>query len=389
MSYADDRHSSMDLPPREWGPCTTTFSPIRPLFGFARGLAEELLEAHESDGVEDDEDRDDVRRGDLHDAHVSAYRHVKAREARAAALQRGAEAFGQEVCGSSGSLGHAAWGYSTDFLHPKHMWAEHMWSEDWEPMAEDGEPVTEPYRRGYPYCTVPWMYAPKSGEPSLCQQAGRSHDLVRFRLYRAEAMVGLQIAEAGGIDDDLGWGVPHDILRRRAAFLPDWRKGLYLTDDERSTAKKTARKAKKAAHQRTARAQAKKAPTAPTVPPVGRSGKRTKRPIEVIGDHATVPLTRGYVARIPASDVALVEGYNWSVRIVEGRAPVAVHNAKGEDGKARSAFMHLIDGMAGPVEIIPPPALRHVPQGALGGQGGRTGEADLRRQEDRKAMGCD
>ncbi|MFG1372176.1 hypothetical protein V5F32_08380 [Xanthobacter oligotrophicus] len=353
MSYADDRQSSMDLPPSGVGSLYEHLLADPAAFGFARGLAEELLDALESDGVEDDEDRGDVRRGDPHDAHVSAYRHVKAREARAAALQRGVDDIRSHLDGSPGCM---RLGVSTEFLHVRHLWAEE--ADIVALPYEAAEAPQLPAGKGYPHCSLPWAWWP----PVV--GAGSSALLHLFRIRRANALVTAQIAAAGGIDDDRGWIIDRTGYTFPQEVFGEWRRTLYLTPDECNTAKKTARKAKKAAHQRTARAQAKKAPTAPrgstaggvAVPPVGRSGKRTKRPIEVIGDHATVPLTRGYVARISASDVPLVEGYNWSVRIVEGRAPVAVRNAKGEDGKARNAFMHLIDGMAGPVEIIPPPS---------------------------------
>lgn len=183
---------------------------------------------------------------------------------------------------------------------------------------------------------------------------GRGHSalLFIFRIYRARAVVTAQIAAAGGIDDDLGWLIDRSgYTSFPTASFAAWRRSLFLTDEERKAETTVKRRAKETARQRTVRKAQRL-----VAPPVGKSGKRTKRPFTVTPDgHAIVPLTRGYSARILAADVPLVEGFNWSVRVVKGRSPVAFRSLQRPGGSARLLFMHQVDGMTGPVEIIPPP----------------------------------
>lgn len=201
-----------------------------------------------------------------------------------------------------------------------------------------------PGATGYPHCALPWAWWPPV--------VGRGHSalLFIFRLYRAHAAVTAQIAAAGGIDDDRGWIVDHSGYTFPTASFAAWRRSLFLTDEERKAETKVKRRAKETARQRTARKAQRL-----VAPPVGKSGKRTKRPITVTPDgHAIVPLTRGYSARILAADVPLVEGFNWSVRVVKGRARGAFRNQRRQDGPALTIYMHQVDGMTGPVELIPP-----------------------------------
>lgn len=54
---------------------------------------------------------------------------------------------------------------------------------------------------------------------------------------------------------------------------------------------------------------------------------RKAREITVIGDIAFIPLTQGYVAKVDACNVDMIEKYNWSARI-----------AKRKDGTVRSVY---------------------------------------------------
>lgn len=72
------------------------------------------------------------------------------------------------------------------------------------------------------------------------------------------------------------------------------------------------------------------------------------RPIRIEGDFAFVPLTKGYEAKIDASDVALVSGRNWSATII-GKTKKRVYAVCGVSigpGKTRLVYMHrvLCDG---------------------------------------------
>lgn len=64
-----------------------------------------------------------------------------------------------------------------------------------------------------------------------------------------------------------------------------------------------------------------------------------KRQIIVEGDLAYVPLTRGLVSVIDASDVALVDGYNWSAKL-DGRAVYGMRTEVIGNGKQRCILLH-------------------------------------------------
>lgn len=310
-------------------------------FGLSRDLAEAFLAADTSDdeGEEEEDGEGVVCQGEAHNAHVIAYRHVTARSARAHALQRGVDDIRAHLDGSPGCT---MLGCNPEFLHVRHLWAEEA-----DILATPSAPTPSPplpTGTGYPHCALPWAWWPPV--------VGRGHSalLFIFRLYRARAAVTAQIAAAGGIDDDRGWIVDHSGHTFPTASFAAWRRSLFLTDEERKAETKVKRRAKETARQRTVRKAQRL-----VAPPVGKSGKRTKRPITVTPDgHAIVTLTQGYSARILAADVPLVEGFNWSVRIVKGRAPVAFRSLQRPGGSARLLFMHHVEGMTGPVEIIPP-----------------------------------
>ncbi|MFG1420040.1 hypothetical protein V5F38_19970, partial [Xanthobacter sp. V0B-10] len=52
----------------------------------------------------------------------------------------------------------------------------------------------------------------------------------------------------------------------------------------------------------------------------------------------------------------LVEGHNWHVIAATGKAPFATRLEKREDGSKVRLRMHRLEGLSGPVEIIPPTA---------------------------------
>jgi len=64
------------------------------------------------------------------------------------------------------------------------------------------------------------------------------------------------------------------------------------------------------------------------------------RPIRIEGDVAYVTLTRGYEAIIDASDVPLVEGFNWSVCSRKDRHTVYAVRHERSDPKIRKIRMH-------------------------------------------------
>ena len=312
-------------------------------FGLSRDLAEAFLSADTPD--EDGEDEGDgtgsglVRQGEAHNAHVTAYRHVTARSARAHALQRGVDDIHAHLDGSPGCT---MLGCNPEFLHVRHLWAEEADILATPCASSPSPPLAN--ATGYPHCALPWAWWPPV--------VGRGHSalLFIFRLYRARDLVTAQIAAAGGTDDDRGWMRDLSGYTFPAASFATWRHALFLTDEERKAEKKVKRRAKDTVRQRTARKAQRL-----VAPPVGKSGKRTKRPITILPDgRAIVPLTRGYSARILAADVPLVEGFNWSVRVVKGCARGAFRSQRLPDGPARTVYMHQVEGMTGPVEIIPP-----------------------------------
>ena len=67
---------------------------------------------------------------------------------------------------------------------------------------------------------------------------------------------------------------------------------------------------------------------------------RIKRPIRVVGDLAHVPLTRGYEAVIDASDVPLVDGFNWYARPHRKTVYALRNDYSGESPK--TVFLHRV-----------------------------------------------
>ena len=73
-----------------------------------------------------------------------------------------------------------------------------------------------------------------------------------------------------------------------------------------------------------------------------------KRTIQVVGDVAYVPLTKGYTALIDADDVPLVEDWNWHA--VVGATTVYAARGMSAGGKSRTIILHRVlisapDGM--------------------------------------------
>lgn len=76
---------------------------------------------------------------------------------------------------------------------------------------------------------------------------------------------------------------------------------------------------------------------------MGRAAiKQPVRKIEVRGDVAIVPLTKGYLAVIDAADLHLVDKWNWSALVSKRRN--AVYAVRGErvDGKNKMHLMHRV-----------------------------------------------
>ncbi len=63
-----------------------------------------------------------------------------------------------------------------------------------------------------------------------------------------------------------------------------------------------------------------------------------KRPIRIEGDVAFVPLTKGYEAVIDANCVAMVQCWNWSVRVTPWNTYAT--GRRFVDGKVQSVYMH-------------------------------------------------
>jgi len=66
-----------------------------------------------------------------------------------------------------------------------------------------------------------------------------------------------------------------------------------------------------------------------------------KRSIEIIGDTALVPLTKGFTAIIDANDVGKVDSWNWTA-VVKPHTVYAQRTVKAEDGKRASVKMHRV-----------------------------------------------
>ena len=64
-----------------------------------------------------------------------------------------------------------------------------------------------------------------------------------------------------------------------------------------------------------------------------------KREITIVGDVAMVPLTRGFVTQIDASDLHKVAGFNWFA-VVQSHTVYAVRRVSGVKGKGSKISMH-------------------------------------------------
>ena len=340
----------------------------------AFGLTAELLHClGEGDDEADDDEADDDVEGDQHNAHVVAYEARLERCRHLASLTRGLLVARRHLDGSPGCT---RMGWSEAQCHPPGPWSteDEIMALPFEPMSFAAWIAVNPVHDGrqvrYPSCTLPWW-----GWSSL---SGRGNNPLLFacRIFRANGDVRAQIAAAGGLDDDHGWLCRPAVIPSKPSS--EWLKLLLMPPSERAAAAKEAKREKRTTDQRQRRAEARQsretqatsttdpAPKVARVPPKAarqgeapapssRTGKPIRRPVECHGAHALVPLTNGYAARIGVADVPLVEGYNWSARIVSGRAPVAVRTGKGQDGRPRTVFMHRLDGLTGPVVIVPPP----------------------------------
>lgn len=271
------------------------------------------------------EDEDDAP-GEQHNAHVVTFRAHREREEHVAALHGGVATIWEHLDGSPGCT---TLGCDPEALHVRHTWADEA-----DILAAPYDPAEAslfPTATGYPHCSLPWTWWP----PVV--KGKRSALLFIFRIWRAHRMVTAQIAASGGLDDDRGW------ITRPAmpdlAGLAEWRRGLFLPPSQRATAPQ----GKIAAVRRERRAASQ-----------SESGHKEPRPITVEGDRALVPLTRGYVAAIRAVDVAQVEGHDWHIVIPAKGVPFAMRFQKLPSGRKRSIRMHRIEGLTGPVEIIPP-----------------------------------
>lgn len=306
----------------------------------ARARLWEGLELPERDeeeaGGDDDEQPQDS--GEHHAAHVTAYRARKERCGHLARLTRGLMRIHRHLDGSAGST---RMGMGEDWCHHRHLWAGEdelqAWAEATPYAPTEGSPVYP--AKGYPSCSLPWWSWPP-------MMSGDSPHLFMLRVQRAEAEVRAQIAAAGGLDDECGW-ITRPTMPDLAWF--DERQRFHLLPpSQQAAAEKAARKVKKTTQRREQRAREQgKDVTA---------GRAVRPAVEVSADGAfvTLPLTRGYAARVPAADAPLVEGHRWHVIVPSKGAPYAARDIpRGERRKTR-LMMHRVEGLTGPVGIIPP-----------------------------------
>lgn len=83
----------------------------------------------------------------------------------------------------------------------------------------------------------------------------------------------------------------------------------------------------------------------------GRGHKLTLRirAIQIDGDIAYVPLTKGYIATIDADDVHLVDGWNWYAKVAN-HTVYAVRSER-RDGRMRAVYLHrVILNLTGPLD---------------------------------------
>lgn len=366
LAYPDEDVPSPSQPPADAGPSGLLGEVLSNPSAF--GISKKLAEALRSSAVPNDDEDDAVARktrfpkGEEHTAHIAAYRHASARAARARSLQGGINDIWEHLDGSPGCM---LMGFDPAYVSGRVSMREDVVriyeAMPYRPVSYDefrgyfprdyGAPdYVPPGETEYPYSLLPWH-----GWPSIIK-SGHSPHLFQFRLGRAGALVTAQIAEAGGIDDQYGWIIDRTDFAFPPEHYVEWRRSIFMTDEERRAAEKAKRRAKDSTRKRGER-QARKlsAPARPKLPRSPTAAKQALRPVEVTGDgHALVPLTQGYKARIVAADVPLVKGCNWAVRLAKGRAPAAIHTSTCPNGTKLVRRMHNVEGMSGPVEIIPP-----------------------------------
>ncbi|MFG1480273.1 hypothetical protein V5F53_16695 [Xanthobacter sp. V4C-4] len=324
----------------------------------AFGLTAELLHCL---GEGDDEADDDDVEGDQHNAHVVAYEARLERCRHLASLTRGLLVARRHLDGSPGCT---RMGWSEAQCHPPGPWSteDEIMALPFEPMSFDAWIAVNPVHDGrqvrYPSCTLPWW-----GWSSL---SGRGNNPLLFacRIFRANGDVWAQIAAAGGLDDDHGWLCRPAVIPSKPSS--EWLKLLLMPPSERAAVAKEAKREKRTTDQRQRRAEARQRPqtqaTTPTTDPAPKVARAPRPPsppraITLTDDgKALVPLTQGYSAMIAAADVPLVDGHRWHVVANKGKAPFAMRSENlPEGGKTRSIRMHRLDGLTGPVVIVPPP----------------------------------
>lgn len=280
----------------------------------------------------DDEGEDEVVDARQHNAHVLAYRAHREREAHIGSLHGGVADIWAHLDGSPGCT---RLGFSEEALHVRHLWADEA-----DILAAPYEPTDDPpfpRATGYPHCTLPWWGWPPVVRP------GNSALLSIFRIWRAHRRVTAQIAAAGGIDDDRGW-----ITRPKApdlSGLAEWRRAIFTPPSERAAAKAQARRSKRAASSRRSRAEHRAAKP---------RRDNQKPPITTADGFAFVPLSKGYKARVLAADAPLVTGHAWHVIVPADGTPYAAREERRPGGGKNRLRMHHVEGLTGPVEIIPP-----------------------------------
>lgn len=306
------------------------------------GLELPPLEEQEGDTTEEPQDRP---RGEPHNAHVIAFQARWERCRHLADLTRGLLRIHRHLDGSPGST---RMGFSEDWCHGTHRWADEAdllaWAEATPFKPADNPPF--PAAKGYPSCSLPWY-----GWPPLLGR-DKPH-LVMLRVWRGEAEVRAQIAAAGGLDDDRGW-ITRPAMPDLARF-DDWRRRIFMTPaelaEELAAQAKTRRRERKTTDQREQRAEERAKKREAAAPPPARSA----RPVVIDGDFAFVPLTKGYTARIAAADAHLVEGHDWHVVTNPGRQPFARRHLPGAGARKTALRMNKVEGLTGPVVILPPP----------------------------------
>ncbi|MFG1418304.1 hypothetical protein V5F38_10380 [Xanthobacter sp. V0B-10] len=310
---------------------------------FASASLWDGLELPPLDEGDDAASAEEPEQGEPHNAHVVAYRAHREREAHVARLHAGVDDIWSHLDGSFRCM---TLGRDVESLHVRHLWADEAELETWAESTPYGPAGHHPVypAKGYPQCFLPW-----AGWPPVVG-SGHSALLHIFRIWRAEAVVLAQIAATGGLDDWAGWIIRPQVPDFES--LAAWRRRLFLPPSEQEAARKAEKRGRKTRGQREQRAR-----------DAGKDASqgRIVRPVVVDGDFAFVPLSMGYTARLPAADAPLVEGHNWHVIAATGKAPFATRLEKREDGSKVRLRMHRLEGLSGPVEIIPPAAAPPAP----------------------------